>query len=839
MTKTYKGGYIGGSDRLRAPNAPTISTTKASEQVSVTITDPSDTGGGDVTTYNATASFTVGSTEFDGTGDYLQGPSSSDFSFGTGDFTIECFFNRDVTGGLFQLSANSNGYSTSTSDSLAIGIAGSPNTGKIRIYSAAGGNDLTSTIPSADVWHHIAMVRNTSDDTLKIYLDGTLIHTVSSETTNYTYTYLAIGIFYSTSYPLNGHISNFRILKGTALYTSDFTAPTSPLEDITNTSILTCVNHSGTILDMSSKKHSITASGNSASSADHPFGNIGSTEFDGTGDYLQLPNSSDWDFGTGDFTIEAFVYFDNTSENTSRGGLWQLSLHSTGLQNSNTGNIALGVYKSSGTGHWYMYAGSGSHDSGVNFSEGKWYHVAQVRSSGTTKLYVDGTEIDTLSDSVDYDGTYGIIGGYYSTSYLLEDAHLSNFRVLKGTALYTSAFTPPNAPLEEITNTKILTCTNTDGTIKDISSNNHTITTNGDPTASTGLNNSPPGNTPYLTTGATGSSSPVTITGLINNASYSVVGSVGNAYGVSPISAASSVTPSATRGIFYQGTQSAGNGISDVIEYITIDTAGNATDFGDATKEDSDNAGLASSTRGVVAGGYATDVIEYVTILSLGNGADFGDLSANRLYIGAFNNTTRGVFTGGSSSGATNQVDIMEYITIASLGDVTDFGNLSVARYGVSGTSSGTRGITCGGRASSSYKDEIDYITIASLGNAADFGNLSQARTDTGSVCSGTRAVTAGGDPNGSSLVDVMDYVTIASAGNSTDFGNLTAAIKQLAGSNSATRGCFAGGRPSSGFSDVIQYITITSTGNTADFGDLTVQRAQLAGFSNGNGGLQ
>ena len=55
MTKTYKGGYIGGSDRLRAPKAPTISTTKASEQVSVTITDPSDTGGGDVTTYIATA----------------------------------------------------------------------------------------------------------------------------------------------------------------------------------------------------------------------------------------------------------------------------------------------------------------------------------------------------------------------------------------------------------------------------------------------------------------------------------------------------------------------------------------------------------------------------------------------------------------------------------------------------------------------------------------------------------------------------------------------------------------------------------------------------------------
>ena len=72
------------------------------------------------------------------------------------------------------------------------------------------------------------MVRNSSDDTLKIFLDGSLVHTVSSETTNYTYTHLAIGIFFSTSYPLDGHISNFRVTKGRALYTDTFTTPTEP-----------------------------------------------------------------------------------------------------------------------------------------------------------------------------------------------------------------------------------------------------------------------------------------------------------------------------------------------------------------------------------------------------------------------------------------------------------------------------------------------------------------------------------------------------------------------------------------------------------------------------------
>ena len=211
-----------------------------------------------------------GSTDFDGTGDYLQIPTTSDFSFGTNDFTIECFFKRDVSGGLFQLSSNSNGYTTASSSSLAIGVS-SASAKYLRIYSPSGGNDLTSTSPSADEWHHIAMVRNTSDNTLKIYLDGTLFHTISSDTTNYAYTYLAIGIFYTTSYPLDGHISNFRILNGTALYTSNFTPPTSPLTAITNTVLLTCQNNTGTITDASSSSHSITANGNSVADADNPF----------------------------------------------------------------------------------------------------------------------------------------------------------------------------------------------------------------------------------------------------------------------------------------------------------------------------------------------------------------------------------------------------------------------------------------------------------------------------------------------------------------------------------------------------------------------------------------
>ena len=225
-------------------------------------------------------------------------------------------------------------------------------------------------------------------------------------------------------------------------------------------------------------------------------GGVYSTRFDGSADYLQLPPAASPNdtcaFGNGDFTIEAFVYFDDTSENQSRGGLWQLGVDDWGPSTSTKNNLAVGVYTNgAGNGHWQMYAGNTtngyvSHDSGVDFIEGQWYHIAQVRTSGTTKLYVDGTEVLSVSDSCNYTNIYGIIGGYYSQSYLLEDAVLSNFRIMHGQAIYTSNFTPPTTKLNPGTagtKARVLTCFNDTGTITDAAST-FNITPNGNPTPS-------------------------------------------------------------------------------------------------------------------------------------------------------------------------------------------------------------------------------------------------------------------------------------------------------------------------------------------------------------------
>ena len=171
--------------------------------------------------------------------------------------------------------------------------------------------------------------------------------------------------------------------------------------------------------------------------------------FDGSDDYITTSDAN-LALGTGDFTIECWVYFSTT---TVAEGLFQLS---NGTLNSQVRGPAAGLDGS--TGRWGMYHGTtylvhGSEQPKV----GDWYHVAFVRNSSTSKLYVNGVEKLSASDSTDYTDTNWTIGGWYSSSYLFT-GYMSNFRIVKGTAVYTSAFTPPTSPLSAITNTQVLAC---------------------------------------------------------------------------------------------------------------------------------------------------------------------------------------------------------------------------------------------------------------------------------------------------------------------------------------------------------------------------------------------
>ena len=125
------------------------------------------------------------------------------------------------------------------------------------------------------------------------------------------------------------------------------------------------------------------------------------------------------------------------------------------------------------------------------------------------------------------------------------------------------------------------------------------------------------------------------------------------------------------------------------IEFITIASEGNATDFGDRTVSLEQVAGASSPTRGIFAGGNPySDVIDFVEILTTGNATDFGDLTAARTDHDACSNAVRAVWVMGNGN-----VPTMDYITIASTGNAADFGDVQRARRNASATSNSHAGL--------------------------------------------------------------------------------------------------------------------------------------------------
>jgi hypothetical protein len=300
-------------------------------------------------------------------------------------------------------------------------------------------------------------------------------------------------------------------------------------------------------------------------------------------------------------------------------------------------------------------------------------------------------------------------------------------------------------------------------------------------------------------------------------------------------------------GIFAGGASS--GSVRNAISYVNINTTGNAISFGTMASAQGYGTACASTTRGLLNGGYNSSFVQisnisYITIGTSGTSASFGVLSANTYYPGSCNSSTRGVIAGGTPNFVNNAVATIQYVTIATLGNATFFGNLTEARSDLSACSSPTVGVfICGRNTSPPYQTTIiDQVNIASTGNATSFGNLSAARYQLGSCSSSTRGILAGGrgdPPTTPSSTNVITYITIASAGNPTSFGSLTQAAYSNNGCSSATRGLFAGGEISGGNTNNIDYVTIATTGNAVSFGQLITTLVSAFVFSGSNGGTQ
>lgn len=206
----------------------------------------------------------------------------------------------------------------------------------------------------------------------------------------------------------------------------------------------------------------------------------GSIYFTGLGQYLSTPSNNGFNFGTGDFTIEMWV----NSTNVSTGGLGWLQTSDTvgGLKITYTTGVIFAFGQGGNAGTVEVNVGGTLYRTSSTVTVNTWNHIAVTRASGVVNVWVNGVSgVSGSGNTSNLSGTYCAVGGYYNTSYLLS-GYLSNVRVIKGTALYTTTFTPSTIPLAAVTNTQLLLSSVSGAYLADSSANALALTATGTPT---------------------------------------------------------------------------------------------------------------------------------------------------------------------------------------------------------------------------------------------------------------------------------------------------------------------------------------------------------------------
>lgn len=384
---------------------------------------------------------------------YLDIAGGSTLALGTGDFTIEFWINpASYPQRIF-------GWTVQSDASFGSEIDAS---GHVWFGGWTTGNTSVSTI-TLNVWTHLAYTRASGVE--RLFINGVL-DSSATRSTNYSSTAnLSIGRWANTTTPTNGYISNFRLIKGTALYTSSFAPSTTPLTAVSGTQLLTC--QSNRFIDNSSNAFAITVNGTPSVQRFSPFNPTvpystatigGSGYFDGTGDYLSIANNAAIQLGT-TYTIEGWFYTNTTTTQRYFGkfssgvGGWLLLASSTDLTWFFASN---GAYTISAT---------------VSIPMGAWNHIAIATNGSTMRIWLNGTSVGSYSSppATQDDGNALRIGSYNGVTGGLFNGYISNFRIVNGSDVYgvsNTTITVPTAPLTAITNTSLL-CNMTNAGIPD------------------------------------------------------------------------------------------------------------------------------------------------------------------------------------------------------------------------------------------------------------------------------------------------------------------------------------------------------------------------------------
>jgi hypothetical protein len=427
------------------------------------------------------------SNNFDGTGDYLTVPYSASIAqWWDADFTIEMWvYNRTNAASSGNGTSLQVTYGTPTTTETYWAF-GTQATGVLYFYYFNGGvvtNAFSTATVALNTWTHIAMVYNNTTGTIKGYISGIEVFSVAKQGTPQAASgrTFNIGISQNTTY--NGYISNLRVVRGSLVYTGNFTPSTTPLTAVTNTSLL--VAQSNRFIDNSTNNFTITINGDTRITPFSPFSSFvatkgyvpatygGSGYFDGTGDYLSAAVSTTLNVTANtDFTVEGWCYLN--SRVATRPAIF------SNYNSFTTGGLSFWAGHGSSTITQFQVGLNGTFPAlnAGTIPYNSWFHWAIVRNgtgSNNITVYINGTSIGTISSNVaitSAGNTLWLGASGDATANAGINGYMSNFRWVKDTAVYTSAFTPPTAPLTAITNTSLLTNFTNGGIIDSAAFNN-------------------------------------------------------------------------------------------------------------------------------------------------------------------------------------------------------------------------------------------------------------------------------------------------------------------------------------------------------------------------------
>ena len=364
------------------------------------------------------ASTNGGSGYFDGTGDYLSIADAAGLRFGTGNFTIQAWIYRSVAGVVHSI-ASKGGASTGWVFQIH-------SDNKLRFTQTTTNIDSTGTIP-INAWTHVAVVREgTGTNQTKLYING-VNDGQATVTTDFNQTeQLNIGADRGNANPMNGYISGFKYVVGTA---ETITVPTTPP---TGGTALLNFNNAG-IFDSTAKNNIETVADAQVDTSTKKFG-TGSMEFDGTGDWLLIADNPDQRLGTGNFTIEFWVYLATGDIGSARGLVAKGGASTGWLVSLDSSEKVVFTYTTS------TITSSGA------ITTNAWNHIAVVREgtgSNLTKIYINGTNDGTGTVSTDFNQTEVMYVGCNRAAGDPMKGFIDDLRITKGVARYTAAFTAP------------------------------------------------------------------------------------------------------------------------------------------------------------------------------------------------------------------------------------------------------------------------------------------------------------------------------------------------------------------------------------------------------------